>query len=79
MTQLQNRKKLYAAALSLVVDILIASGSEYGVLEYRSMVNWLTEIFFDILKSGIFDQPELKVHLGQAWRIEFSYRNIRES
>ena len=30
------------------------------------------------IKSGIFDQPEAKVHLGQAWRIEFSYRNIHE-
>ena len=29
-------------------------------------------------KTGIFCQPEAKVNLGQAWRIEFSYRNIRE-
>jgi hypothetical protein len=26
----------------------------------------------DHIKSGIFDQPEAKVHLGQARRIEFS-------
>ena len=30
------------------------------------------------IKSGIFGQPEAKVHLGQAWRIEFPYRNIHE-
>jgi hypothetical protein len=33
----------------------------------------------DTIKTGIFCQPEAKVHLGRAWRIEFSYRNIRES
>ncbi len=27
-------------------------------------------------KTGIFGQPEAKVHLGQAWRIEFSYKDI---
>ena len=31
------------------------------------------------IKTGIFGQPEAKVHLGRAWRIEFPYRNIRES
>ena len=32
------------------------------------------------IKTDTFDQPEPKVHLGHAWRIEFSYtrRNIRE-
>ena len=30
------------------------------------------------VKTGTFGQPEAKVHLGQAWRIEFSYRNIHE-
>jgi hypothetical protein len=30
------------------------------------------------IKTGIFGQPEAKVHLGLAWRIEFSYRNIHE-
>ena len=28
------------------------------------------------LKTGIIEGTHLKVHLGQAWRIEFSYRNI---
>ena len=30
------------------------------------------------IKKGIFGRPTTKVHLGQAWRIEFPYRNIRE-
>jgi hypothetical protein len=30
------------------------------------------------IKSGIFGQPEAKVYLGQAWRIEFPERNIHE-
>jgi hypothetical protein len=30
------------------------------------------------IKTCIFGQPEPKVHLGWAWRIEFSYRNIHE-
>jgi hypothetical protein len=30
------------------------------------------------IKTGIFGQPDPEVHLGQAWRIELSYRNIRE-
>jgi hypothetical protein len=30
------------------------------------------------VKTGIFGQPDPKVYLGQAWRMEFSYKNIRE-
>ena len=30
------------------------------------------------IKTGIFGQLDPKVHLGQAWRIEFQYRNINE-
>jgi hypothetical protein len=38
-----------------------------------------TQPYFDYsIKTGIFGQPEAKVHLGQAWRIDFSYRNIHE-
>ena len=32
-----------------------------------------------VIKTCSFGQPEPKVQLGQAWRIEFSYINIRES
>ena len=28
------------------------------------------------IKTGIIEGTHLKVHLGQAWRIEFSYGNI---
>jgi hypothetical protein len=30
------------------------------------------------IKTGIFGRPTIKVHLGQAWRLEFPYRNIRD-
>jgi hypothetical protein len=30
------------------------------------------------IKTGIFGRLTPKVHLGQEWRIEFPYRNIRE-
>jgi hypothetical protein len=30
------------------------------------------------IKTGIFGRPTTKVHLRWAWRIEFSYRNIRD-
>ena len=30
------------------------------------------------IKTGIFGRPTTKVHLGQAWRIEFSYRKPPE-
>ena len=30
------------------------------------------------IKTGIFGQPEAKVHLGRAWRIEFPYYNSIE-
>jgi hypothetical protein len=30
------------------------------------------------IKTGIFGPPDPKVHIGQAWRIKFSYINIYE-
>jgi hypothetical protein len=37
------------------------------LLRHRLIIN---------IKTGIFEGTDLKVHLGQAWRIEFSYGNI---
>ena len=58
---------------------------------YRSSANWSISspveaescadrgsARYTTIQSGIFDHPEAKVHIWQAWRIEFSYRNIRE-
>ena len=51
--------------------------------EMRDSDSWVKPVSgdfegHDIIKTGIFDRPTKKVHLGQAWRIEFPYRNIRE-
>ena len=34
------------------------------------------KIALDMNFTGIIEGTHLKVHLGQAWRIEFSYGNI---
>ena len=36
------------------------------------------DIGLNRIKPGIFGKPEAKVHLRQAWSIEFLYKDIRE-
>jgi hypothetical protein len=38
----------------------------------------INKLAYKCIKTDIFFQPDPKVHLGRAWRIEFSYRNIHE-
>ena len=53
---------------------------EYMVvhLYVRSRRRGVNASAYSSIKTGIFDQPEAKVHLGQVWRIGFSYKDIRD-
>ena len=44
----------------------------------RSMEGVLIKNKLDAIKTGLFDLSDPKVHIWQAWRIEFSYKDIRE-